>query len=814
MKKRLIYLCLIAFAFVGMLYGQTSANSDAISLSWQEFPIASIDNIFIPFANPSLLATGHADGLSYIRLADKGTLQNRYWLSLASGGNAYVYERYNKNDYHLLATGFEALPPHILPNLYLGLNYRFKNEDIADGTFRSSLSYRPFNFSSLAFTLDNPMKAAPSYRAGLALRPFAFSEIGDHRLELSADFAYAKNGTDYELQKPTLGINTQIVDGLKLGATFNLEEKTALASFSLSFGKTEAGALAHLGKGDQYGYVYGHLANEAFKPLAGLSNKNWYEMKSKANIVSYKAAKYEAGPFQIYDKKTKSIEELARELNKAKNDPKIEGILFVNPSFGVSFALQQEMIELFKDFKESGKRLSFYFDNISNGGYIFAASIADKIYLNPQGSIDLRGLAISSPYLKDLLTGLGIEPVNFRSHKYKNAGNMFSENEMTEAEREMYDSLLESLYNQIADQIATGRGSRLNAPIKELIDQGPYFDAMVAFQKGLVDKVIYQDELNKQLKEDFSFSAKTKELTSYRDDTWAKPKENLIAVIYANGNIVMGEGKTGKNIAHQTTVDLIRKARKDPKYKGILVRVDSGGGSAQASDIILRELELAQKENKKPVVVSMAGTAASGGYYIAAKADKIVADKATLTGSIGVIGIVFEGSEAFKKLKVNWSTVKKGERSDMGSLYRPWKEDEKELLESFIAKTYDEFVGIVAEGRGKDEDYIHSIAQGRVWTGEQALELGLVDVLGGLDVAKEEMREVAGIKGFIRLCDASSSKKGIRIDMSSKGLVNSLIPKALRSINEPYTQIYEMWKDLDGEKALFIAPILSDNLEY
>jgi protease-4 len=262
-------------------------------------------------------------------------------------------------------------------------------------------------------------------------------------------------------------------------------------------------------------------------------------------------------------------------------------------------------------------------------------------------------------------------------------------------------------------------------------------------------------------------------------------------------------------------VNLIRKARKNKSYKGIILRVDSGGGSAQASDIILRELELAQTEDKKPVVVSMAGVAASGGYYIACKADRIVADPATITGSIGVIGLVFNATEMFKKIKVNWSTVKKGENADMGSLYRPWKDGEKDMLTRSIERTYEDFVKKVDQGRKTmNLEQVHQHAQGRVWTGAQALEIGLIDDLGGLDVAVDNMREVSGIKGKIRLVDATTSDQGLSVTMSSSPLMKLLPIKALEVMSADYIQLYELWEDFASDKALMLCPYVPETIEF
>lgn len=822
MKKAKLLLLFTFLLLGGSLLAQTVPS--AMQLGWQEFPIAGIDNLFIPYANPSLIGTGNASGLSLVHLANEEQFEKHYWLMYKSNGLSYAYERDHGTDYHMFGTGFELLPAHILPNLYVGTNFRFENGEGKYGTFRSGVTYRPTDYGSFAFTWDNPLKGKPFYRGGLAVRPFAFTDkIADYRLELSADvnYSYIYSNEGYEMKKPILGLNTQILDGVKLGATYNLEEETALLSFSLSAANFEVGTMAKTikkenGNGNNfYTYNYAHLSDLSYKPFLGLKSDKWYTMAPKANVVSFKAPKYKLGPFKIFDSNVRSIEDITAQLNKAKADPQVEGILLINPAFSTSYGLQQELVTAFKDFKASGKNLSFYYDNISNGSYIFASSVADKIYLNPMGSLDLRGISITSPYLRDMLNSLGIEPVNFRSHKYKSAGNMFSENEMTAAEREVYESLLQSIYDQMLVQINEGRQGKLRGNLQTIIDEGPYLIAQDAFDVGLVDELIYQDELTAKLKTDFGYTSRSSSLTNYRSYDWSHPKESCIAVIYASGSIVMGKGTPGQKIAHETTVDLIRKARKNSMYKGILLRVDSGGGSAQASDIILRELHLAKTENKLPIVVSMAGTAASGGYYIAANADRIVANPATLTGSIGVIGLTFNASEMFRKIKVNWSTVKMGERSDFGRMSRPFTEDEKQIMVDLIEHTYDDFVGKVAAGRKNlSVEDVNAIAQGRVWTGAQAKANGLVDALGGLEVAKQQMREVTGIKGELRFVDATSSEDGINLTINTKNMLKLGSLQALSELNDEYLKLYEIWKDYDGDKVLMLSPLQIENLNF
>jgi len=811
-------ILLLPFLFCSVAAAQTKSDSISVLLSAQDFPVASVDNMFIPISNPSLLGTGFASGVGLAYLNDEKEWQNHYWIFLNTDFLSYIYEFDHSEKYHTLALGTELFPAHILPNLYAGTNYRWQESGFEDGSFRSGVTYRPHNSTSIAFTWDNPKHQSPYYRLGLAVRPFVFFDtIADYRLELSVDanYAHSEKDKDYEINKPIIGIQTQILDGVKIGATYNLENEAALINFSLCPRNLEAGGLLHSKKNDNYGIAWAQVTDLNYKPFLGYTKPSWYKMDLKGNIVTYSAPKYKIGKITIYDTGDKSIESIIDNIKQAKDDPEIEGILLKNPSFSTSLALQEELVDTFNDFKSSGKKVSFYYDNISNGGYIFASSIADKIYLNPMGSVDLRGLSISSPYLKNMLASLGIEVLNFRSHEYKDAGNMFSEERMTAAEREAYESLLQSLYDQILQRMEKGRKDKLVASANEIINDGPYFIANDALEKGLVDAIIYEDQLNNSLKKDFKFSSQQKELTEYREYAWAKPKENLVAVIYASGNIVSGKGTPGQKIAQETTVNLIRKARKDKQYKGIILRVDSGGGSAQASDIILRELELAKTENKKPIVVSMAGAAASGGYYISCNADKIVAEPSTLTGSIGVLGLAFNSTEMFHKIKVNWDTVKKGEHSDMGSLYRPWTEEEKQIVTRSIENCYDIFVEKVDNGRPNITlEQVKQYAQGRIWTGEQAQNIGLVDELGGLEKAKENMSELIDKKGKITLVDATTKKEGLKISINISEL-NAFAPvKALNAVNSDYIKLYELWNDFGQDKALMLCPILPETLQF
>jgi protease-4 len=806
LMKQNILLMLALFLFsTSLCLGQSFSDNLLPDQS-----VATIDNMLSPVINPAALGFGNSEGFGFMQLWDNKKWQDRYWIFANTEGLSYIYEKTDDRvNTHTIVTGSELTGPYILPNLYGGTAYKWTNNHVKKGGFRSGVMYRPYDYTSFGFSWDNAYRESPVYQFGIGYRPFAqFPALKEHRLELSVDFDYSKNPDGlYEIWQPLIGVNTELMDGVKLGGSYNLENESAMLNFSLSHKNAQVGALSHSKDNNNYGMGYVFLSDNAFLPIAGMKTRQWYTLPIKQQVVTYRASKYSFGPFSVFDDRQTSIESVLAKIKDAAKDPNVSGIVFINKNFAASMALKQEIITEIKLFKATGKKVVFYYDNIGNSDYIFAASIADKIYLNPQGSIDLKGIAINSPYIKDALGKLGIEVMNFRSHPYKTAGNMFSESEMTAQERAEYEQILNSLYAQMCNMIQEGRGKKLSKSVTDVIDSGPYYLAEDALKAGLVDELVYQTQFSERLKKDFKFSGTTAELQDYQTYSWSHNKKTKVAIIYAQGNIVMGKGAVGQKIAQETTVDIIRKARKNDEYKGIILRIDSGGGSAQASGIIHKELELAKTENKKKIVVSMSGVAGSGGYYIACNADYILADPATITGSIGVIGLTFDAERMFKKLYVNWSTVKKGKRSDFGSITRKWTDDEKDIMQKLIAASYQEFVQKVASGRKKGYAEIDSIAMGKIWTGEQALQNGLIDELGGLKEAAVKMKELIKIKGDVELVNVCADKKtlDLTVDMGS---LASLFPVvgALKSFEE-YVQVYEKWREYGSENTLYVSPL-------
>jgi protease IV len=797
--QMLLTACLFTF-------GALLAQSAEISLSQ---PIATADNMLAPLTNPAALGVGNSYGLGWMHLNEDNDWKDHYWLYSNSEGLSYVYEKVSSRvNTHLLATGWELTGPYVIPNLYVGASYKWVNNKYKQGGVKSGLLYRPWDFSSLAATLDNPYHDSPVYNFGVGWRPLAtLNLLKDYRLELTADETYAKTEGEYEFTKPILGINTEILDGIKLGGNYNLETESFGLTFSLCTPKLQTGSTYQNTDDLNRSLEHIFIPEKDFLSFMVGKNSQWLAPSVKNTVVTYKAPKYQIGPFKIYDKEQTGVEDLIKEIGQAGKDNTIRGLVFVNRNFSSSLALKQEIISAIREFKLTGKKVIFYYDNMSNGDYIFAASVADKIYLNPQGTVDLKGIAVNAPYLGDALKKIGIEVMNFRSHPYKTAGNMLSEANMTPEERIEYENLLGSLYTQMCQLIRDGRGNKLTKPVTEIIDEGPYYLAEDALQAGLVDELIYETQFEEDLKNEFQKNRIVGALPDYQTYAWSHPKKTRIAVVYAQGNIVMGEGVPGKIIAQETTAKIIRNVRKSSRYKGILLRIDSGGGSAQASDIIYKEIDLAKTENKKPVVVSMAGVAGSGGYYIACNSDYIYASPSTLTGSIGVIGLAFSAEDMFHKLYINWDTVKKGSHSDLGNLSRKWTEDEKAILQKLIASSYKDFVRKVAVGRNKVWAEIDSVAQGKVWTGEQALHLGLVDGLGGMKEAENKMKQLAKIKGDVELVDVSREASNKMISLSLSAMTNSYIKDSTPPIIRDYMDLYELWQSFESDKVLFLSDL-------
>lgn len=450
------------------------------------------------------------------------------------------------------------------------------------------------------------------------------------------------------------------------------------------------------------------------------------------------------------------LQTLTEAIKRAKANKKVKGIYLENAVLSGTPATVQELREALVEFKKSGKFIIAYSDNYSQSGY-YISSVADKIMLNPEGIIDWHGLASELMFFKDALAKVGVKMQVFKVGTFKSAVEPFTSTEMSEANREQVTSYLNGIWQQMLADVSTSRNisiDKLNTMADEYVGLQP---ASYTIDANLADTLTYMDGVKAYLKgkmgldEDKSLTFISPQEMAMAEVPEYKEEEDEIAIYYAVGDIVQSaSGMSSGNspqIVGEKVIDDLRALREDDDVKAVVLRVNSGGGSAYASEQIWREVELLKAE--KPVVVSMGGMAASGGYYISSGANKIFAEPTTLTGSIGIFGMIPEASELVtQKIGVKFDVVKTNALSDMGSMSRPMNEEEGALMQAMVERGYETFTGRVAMGRKMPIEKVKEIAEGRVWTGKQAKDLGLVDQLGNLEAAIKAAAKLAKVEKY------------------------------------------------------------------
>lgn len=463
---------------------------------------------------------------------------------------------------------------------------------------------------------------------------------------------------------------------------------------------------------------------------------------------------FDIDPSTFKPKSSLGLNEILASIEKAATDDRIKGIYLDMQGLPAGMASTEEIRNALVRFKESGKWIVSYGEVYSQKAY-YVASVADEIWLNPEGLVEWRGLGSQVIFLKNMFEKLELEPQIIRYGKFKSAVEPLMLEKMSEANRLQTMTYMDAIWEQMLKGVAEARGKSVEE-LNMLAQNASIRKAEHAVEQGLVTSLKYKDEVLADIRSRLSLEKEDDEINfiaigKYKDA--AKPVEDdkstsrdRVAVIYAVGGIDTGEGDE-ESIGSETISKEIRKARLDEKVKAIVLRVNSGGGSALASDIIWRETVLAKQA--KPFVVSFGDVAASGGYYIACAADTIVAQPNTITGSIGVFGVLFNAQNMLKnKLGISVDTVKTNKFADLGGPLRPLSDVEREIIQESVNDIYFEFIGKVAEGRGLTTAEVDSIGQGRVWSGTDALRIGLVDVLGGLDDAVSIAAGMAGLEDY------------------------------------------------------------------
>jgi len=495
-----------------------------------------------------------------------------------------------------------------------------------------------------------------------------------------------------------------------------------------------------------------------------VKNNSVLELKLENQIKDY--APKSSDPFEElfgFEEDKAGLQDILNAIENAKTDDNVKGIsintLFINGGISQTQAIRDKLVE----FKESGKFIFAYSDFYAQKNY-YLSSVADSIFLNPVGGVDFKGLASELLYFKDFQDKTGVKMEVIRHGKYKSAVEPFLTNEMSEANREQITSFLGSIWIEILTDIGISRdktNDELNAIADDLLARNPE----LAIENNMIDGELYRDEYENKLKSLLDIDLDSKLNIISVGDYIASGKGRIkstasdkIAIIYAQGEILYGEGEEDY-IGQGKIIESLKKIRKDDKIKAVVLRVNSPGGSALASDLIWRELELTKKD--KPLVVSMGNYAASGGYYIACNADKIIAEPTTITGSIGVFGMIPNVGKLADNLGINAEQVGTNRQSLGYSAFEPMNDDFHDYVKESIEDIYETFVDRVSKGRNMSFAKVDSIGQGRVWTGTEAIQNGLVDELGSLEDAIKIAAGLAEITDY-RTTDYPRFKKDFK----------------------------------------------------
>jgi protease-4 len=499
----------------------------------------------------------------------------------------------------------------------------------------------------------------------------------------------------------------------------------------------------------------------------------------------------------------RSLTSLLTQLRKAKADKRVKGLLVELDTTGAGWGKAEEIRDAIKDFRASGKPAYAYMEFGTNKEY-YIATACDRVYVAPIGDLMIVGLAADVMSLGGSLEKLGIKADFYQIGKYKTAPEQYTRKEMSEANREVLNAVLDDFYGRFVQTIAESRGKSAE-DVRALIDNAP-LDAREAKAAGLIDDTKYRDEVEEELRKRLAYKGEEKlrkvAESDYRrvaPDSVGLGGTERVAIIYASGPIMSGSSTDGgafggPMVGSDTVAKALMDARDDKTIKAVVLRVDSPGGTSYASDIIWHAVEAVKQ--KKPVVVSMGDVAASGGYYVSMTANKIVAEPSTLTGSIGV----FAGKPVMKGfydwIGVNNEYVTRGKNAAIFRETEPFTDEERKKFESMLNSFYwDDFLPKVAQGRGRDREYVHSVAQGRVWTGTQAKERGLVDEFGGLDRAVEIAKQLANIPAdkhvrrvvmpaprtfFERIFGGGDDEATVRAEQQQQSAVVQSLPEDVR----------------------------------
>ena len=710
-----------------LIYGMSTLSVAASPKAGTHLPSSSIavsDDALATFFNPSGLGTGRGLNLYYLRTYQSNWAgDDAFFLAVPNGGIGVEFATANADTTftrYTLSSG-----QHLGHSLYAGTSYSWINsDDKTYDTFHAlSLGFmyrqRYLSIGAMARDLNQPKllgeKLGRTYDLGLAIRP------GTWRMTLSLDMRKTQGIEGVDLG---YALEVRPIRELMLRGTLNSD-----LSFDVRFG-------INIGN---WGIGTGNRFDKNREAETGVGYFHFSNTPTTKQVPRRR---------KFLDLQMHALKEV---LSIAKSDEDIAGILVRINGSGYGIAQLQEMADAILNFRESGRVVLCYLTNCSTGDYI-VASTCDGILIHPSAEVRLIGLLTERSFYKGALDLLGIRADLEWIGKYKSASETFTRKEMSEAQREIQNIILDDLYEQLVEVIANGRGWTPEE-VKKRINAGPY-TARQAFAAELVDRIVYEDELIDvvtELTDEHTDLVTTDEYAKSRPYTqdWRVPQPK-IAIIEAKGLMVTGHSFidpfTGTQImGADTIVQAIEDAKNDDSIKAVVLRIDSGGGLVAAADIIWRAL--VQLTAAKPLVVSMGDVAASGGYYIAAPADVIIAEPGTITGSIGVISGKYNLKGLYEKLGIRKEILKRGKHADFYTDYGDYHASEQAIIQKQVKEIYDDFITKIALGRSElSTTDVDNLGRGRIWSGKQAKENGLVDELGGLNLALAIAQEYAGLQ--------------------------------------------------------------------
>lgn len=763
-----------------LIYGMStlSAAAAASPKAGTHLPSSSIavsDDALATFFNPSGLGTGRGLNLYYLRTYQSNWAgDDAFFLAVPNGGFGVEFATADADTpftRYTLSSG-----RHLGHSLYAGTSYIWINsDDKTYDTFRSlslGLMYRRryFSIGAMARDLNQPKllgeKLGRTYDLGLAIRP------GTWRTTLSLDMQKTQGIEGVDLR---YALEVRPIRELLLRGTLNSD-----LSFDVRFG-------INIGN---WGLGTGNTFDKNRESQTGVGYFHFSNTPTTKQLPRRR---------MFLDLQMHSLKDV---LSIAKSDEDVAGILVRINGDDYGMAQLQEMADAILNFRESGRVVLCYITTKCSTGDYIVASVCDGILIHPFAEVRLIGLRAERSFYKGTLDMLGIRANLEHIGKYKSAAEAFTRKEMSEAQREIQNIILDDLYEQLVDAIAKGRGWTPE-DVKKRIDEGPY-TALQAFRIELVDRISTEGHLKNAVTE---LTDKHTDLVSLNEyaksrlytQDWRVPQPK-IAIIEAKGLMVTGDSFTDLLTGTQvmgadTIVRAIREAKDDDAIKAVVLRIDSGGGLVVAADIIWQALVTLTKI--KPVVVSMGDVAASGGYYIAAPANVIVAEPGTITGSIGVIGGKYSLKGLYEKLGIQKEILKRGEHADFYSDYSDYPPSAQEIIRKQIKEVYNEFITKVAAGRSElTTPEVDKLGRGRIWSGRQAKENGLVDELGGLNLALAIAQEYAGLQ-----------EKTVEIIRFPKQTWSSQLVNNLRFSSAPLYQAAP--EGIGGERKIIELPLIA-----